>query len=322
MSGAFSAYGRKLSSELIKSIKKRAAIPQAQKTYQDEDILRFANEEMDHVLLPLIIRVKEEFYVKTDTITLATGQTRVKIPYRAIGSKIRNLWIESASGGTRRAMTRIQPEDLTEFDMGVSNGSKAVFYLEGDNIVLISATGISTGDSLKVSYYLRPNDIVVENRVPQITRIVQNISTADIYLTSLPTHFEIGMEIDFIENVGNCQTIAYDIPVLDVNDNVSGEVRLTINLSDLPSGLIANDHVALSGETKVPQIPSDLHAVLAQAVACRILEAQSDPNLDRAEKTLAKMMDAANALVDTRTEGTPQKILQSGGFLKRKRYIG
>jgi hypothetical protein len=219
-------------------------------------------------------------------------------------------------------MTRIQPEDLSEFDMGVSEGSKAVFYLEGDTIVLIAATGISVGDTLKVSYYLRPNDIVAEDRVPQITHIEQNLTTADIYLTSLPTHFETGMEVDFIENNGNHQTISYDISVLDVNDNVSGESRITIALADLPSGLIANDHVAMSGETKVPQLPGDLHAVLAQAVACRILEAQSDPMLDRAEKTLDKMMSAATTMIDTRTEGTPQKILQTGGFLRRKRYIG
>lgn len=323
MTTGLAAYGRKLSGELITSVKKRAAIPQSQKTYQDEDILRFANEEMDNVLIPLILRTKEEFFVRTEEYTLTGGEDRIKIPYRAIGSKLRNLYIQSANGNTRKSLSRIQPEDVGEFKYGSYLGSKACFYLEGDDIVLVSPTGVVSGDKLMISYYLRPNDIVSEDRVPQITIIEEDTinNIANLYLTSLPEQFEIGEYIDLIEDERNHRTIDYDIAIVDVNDDVGGTVRVTISLDDLPEDLAVGDHVALAGESKVPQIPGDLHGLLAQATACRILEAQSDPMLDRAEKTLTKMLDSASTIIDTRTEGNPQKVLQTGGFLKRKRYI-
>lgn len=318
-----SHYGSKLSGDLVDSIKKRATIPESQITFNEEDILRFANEEMDNVLVPLILRVKEEFYVKTDSITLANNQDRIKIPYRAVGSKLRNIYLED-SGGTRKNLTRIQPEDAGEFSYGNFTGNRQAFYLEGDEVVFVSPTGVNTNDVVKVSYYLKPNDLVPEDRVPTITRIENNTDEStwtDIYLSSLPDNLYTGSLIDFIEAERNHKILDYDIEIIETNDDVSGDVRISILTADLPDDLQVGDHVASAGETKVPQLPADLHAILCQAAACRILEAQGDSNFERAQKSLDRMLDAALSLIDTRTEGNPQKILNSGGFLRRRRYI-
>jgi hypothetical protein len=315
------AYGRKTSEDLITSIKKRSGIPEHQKTFEDLDILRFANEEMDNVLIPLILRVKEEFYVRTESFQLTAGQTRVKIPYRAVGSKIRNIFLEDSSG-SRRSLSRIQPEDVGEFSYGDHQGSKGIFYLEGDEVVFVSPATVNDNDFVKISFYLKPNDLTTDDRVPTITLIEDAGASTNLYLSSLPDHFQIGDTVDFIEDERNHKILDYDIALTDVDDDVSGEVRITIATADLPDELQVGDHVAISGETKVPQLPADLHAMLCQAAACRMLEAQGDSNLEKAEKTLTKMMDAALSIIDTRTEGNPQKILNTGGFLRRKRYIG
>lgn len=324
------SYGRKTTAQLIDSIKKRASIPTSQRTYKDEDILRFANEEMDNVMIPLVLRTKEEFYVVTESYPLtqnSNNEFRVSIPYRAIGSRLRNLYLQS-SGGTKRTLTRIEPEHIPEFDYTGYASTKTGFYLEADDIVLVNSTGFSPTDVLKVSYYFKPNDLVVTSRVPSITLLDtpylndDDVQVIDIYLTSLPTHFEIGEKLDFIENEQTNRTLSYDVTILDVNDDVGGEVRVTVPYASLSSEIKKGDHVAIAGETKVPQLPADLHAMLAQATACRILEAQGEESqLKRAEATLQNMLNNALALIDSRTESAPQKILNVGGFLKRKRFI-
>jgi hypothetical protein len=319
------SFGKKLSSELITSIKKRASIPESQKTYEDDDVLRFANEEIDNTLLPFILRTKEEFYVRTETAEESPLSTpsvrRYKIPYRAVGSKLRNVFMESSTGN-RKQCTRLQPEVLggkvTDY---YSSESNVGFYLEGDDLVFPTGDQDLNGQQVKLSYYMKPNDLVTEDRVPSVTRIETSGIYTNIYLTSLPDHFLAGETVDFIGDQPNHRTLAYDIELTDVNDNVSGEVRVTILAADLPSELAVNDHVALAGETKVPQIPSDLHAVLAQAAACRILEAQGDANVQKAEQSLQTMLNNTVELIDTRTEGNPQKIVNTGGFLRKRRIF-
>jgi len=422
------SYGKKNSTDLVESIKKRASIPISQNTFLPEDILSFANEEMDNVMIPTILRCKEEYYVITEEVEIRDADqvgkfARASIPYRAIGGRVRHIYLESPEE-SRRNLTRMQPEDVGELALGGYGGSKAAFFLEGDDIVLINPSGIGPNEKLKVSYYLRPNDLVVEDRVPSITQIVNTADTeeqlisfsntpttgsfvinyqalatgaisfsasatdvqnairamssslaqvivsgtfsagftvvfvgvsgdvplldttnnslnnlgnptvitvaevvrgggiVDIYLTNLPDHFQIGETVDFIEDSSSHRILGFDIPVLDVNDNVGGTVRVTIPASLMPSEVTLGDHVAISGETKVPQIPSDMHGMLSQATACRILEAQGETGLlERAEKTLKVMLENALALIDNRSESTPQKILQHGGFIKRRRML-
>jgi hypothetical protein len=421
------SYGKKNTTSLIDSIKKRASVPISQNTFQPEDILNFANEEMDNVLIPTILRCKEEYYVITEKFDIPNNEEefkRVPIPYRAVGGRIRHVYLENLAGG-RRNLTRIQPEDVGMHYLGnVGSGDKASFFLEGDDIVLVAPSQFNDTDKLGISYYLAPNDLVIEARVPSITTIensalieeqlitfggvpdagtfiigygsdntapisytasASNIQTAiralnsklsqvvvsgsfnsgflvtfngaqgdililntsantlsvlsvpinitvtetvrganitDIYLTSLPDHFQIGEMVDFIENESSHRILGFDIPILDVNDDVGGQVRITILSDFLPRELKVNDHVAIAGETKVPQIPSDMHSMLAQATACRILEAQGETSLlERAEKTLARMLENSMALIDNRSESTPQKIVNQGGFLKRRRSI-
>jgi hypothetical protein len=85
----------------------------------------------------------------------------------------------------------------------------------------------------------------------------------------------------------------------------------TINFdpSDLPSGLVIGDQIAFAGESCIPQIPDELHSVLAQRVVCRIMEAQGDQaGLQAANGKLADMEARMGSLIDNRSDGNPQKV--------------
>ena len=63
-----------------------------------------------------------------------------------------------------------------------------------------------------------------------------------------------------------------------------------------------------------------LQPMLAQAVACRVLEAMGDnDNLRLANVKLAEMENNLFALIDQRTEGNPQKINNINGIINRSR---
>jgi hypothetical protein len=66
-----------------------------------------------------------------------------------------------------------------------------------------------------------------------------------------------------------------------------------------------------------------MHVVLAQAVACRVLEALGDTEaLKNASAKLENMERRILSVIDTRTEGNSQKILNLNGHLRQNKYFG
>jgi hypothetical protein len=49
--------------EIISALKVKAMVPVSQETIQDDDILGFINDELIGYILPLMLRVREEYYI-------------------------------------------------------------------------------------------------------------------------------------------------------------------------------------------------------------------------------------------------------------------
>jgi hypothetical protein len=95
------------------------------------------------------------------------------------------------------------------------------------------------------------------------------------------------------------------------------------NPSDIPERLSVGDWICLAGETVIPQIPSDLHVMLAQAVACRVLEAIGDSQgLQNAAAKLQEMEQKLFNVIDSRLESPGRKCIPLNGLLRpnRRRY--
>lgn len=95
-------------------------------------------------------------------------------------------------------------------------------------------------------------------------------------------------------------------------------VTVTALVGDLPRTLVIGDYLMQAGETIIPNIPTELHVILAQRVACRCLEALGDTQgLQNANAKLQEMEVRTGILIDNRVEGSPQKIINRGSFLRR-----
>lgn len=310
------------SNQLIESVKRRALIPSNQNTFTNDDFLAFATEEMNLGIVPSVLIMHEDYYLNTDAIPLEPNKTSYPIPYRAIGNKLREVSYRDASGNILE-MTRIGVADLPYYNNSTTSNQVYAYYIANNNIVLVPPNiSLSTGTSLMVSYYIRPNSLVLLEDVAVISDIDR--STGMVQVSNLPTDFNANKLIDFIQLKSPHKIISFDIQPQSIN---STSKTITFNIGDIPEDLANGDHIALAEQSAIPQLPSDLHVVLAHRVATRCLEALGDnEGLQAANAKLAEMEQKTTALIDSRVEDAPKKIvnrhstLRSSLFSRRNRF--
>lgn len=316
------------SDELIQSIKVRSATPISQITFSEIDILRFAQEEIEMKLLPNILAVKEEFYVTETEIPLVPNKSLYDIPYRAIGGKVRHVIYKHPSNSLL-PLANIPIENVLEYEASGNASQLFGVALQNDQLRLVPRVSATTTGSLLLRYYLRPNKLVLMNRGARVKNInfttgVVTVAIGNTDPSKVPQNITINTKIDFIKAKPSHKTYKFDIQPLAVNTAAG---TITFNPTDIPEELEAGDWICVAGETVIPQIPSELHSMLAQAVACRILEALSDTQaLQNATVKLQEMEQKLLNVIDTRIEApakkavNPYSLLYRGRLFKRRFY--
>ena len=74
------------STQLINTALRRGLIPVDQATFTCSDLREIANEEISIHVIPMVMRVHEEYYVVDEDIPICSCVVRYKIPYRAMGN--------------------------------------------------------------------------------------------------------------------------------------------------------------------------------------------------------------------------------------------
>lgn len=402
------------SNDLIEAVKRKIAFPVSQNTFSEEDILRFANEEMFISQVPSVLQFHEEYFVYRVVTPLVTNISRYAIPDRAIGMRLRDLmW--SDSSGNFFEMTRINADDKAFFQRNIgANQAIHKFYIENNDVVLTPAVVGSPTGNLNFFIFLRPNQLVKNDRARIIQSFTQDITVAnnsaiasgdvititiatqtpqpmpyDIAVTAganatataanivtaitaaaipgltavasgptvtctfddITTSFvalnetafsvssQIGFnfdanaaslmavnsKIDFLQTKPGHKTYVFDIRVRAVNGS-NVKVNRSDLLVDLATGFgftpqIVNvqvgDYVCLAGESIIPQLPPDLHNMLAEKTAARILASLGDQaGLAMANDKIKEMEYRQGSLIDGRVDGAPQKITARHSILR------
>ncbi len=196
---------------VIESVKRKISFPTYQSTFSEEDILAFADEEMQVAQVPSVMMFNEEYFVYTKLIPLVNNITKYPIPERAIGVKLRDISYVDEQGNIYE-MTRISPDDkmfFQSYDSNTASSAKS-FYFENNNVVLYSGGQFTTTGYLQMSFYLRPNGLVTDNRAAIISNFKQTVSIDDSAIVS-GDRFNIGSNtftagVDFAIGVSDAQT--------------------------------------------------------------------------------------------------------------------
>lgn len=370
--------------DLIKSIKRRAFIPNSQESFTDEDLLRTATEEINIGLVPLIQRMHEEHLVYYTDLQLVDGKKRYAIPSRAHGNKLRDVALIDENDNIFE-MHRYSINEVSDFTNTTTYINNRGFYLENNDVIL-SNFDANDRMKLRVYFYMRPNHLVMESAGGTVIGIAQTsevdqinpktgaftnvtagtkttftstnhglvsgqlveisganttpsvdgfheinfidsnnfsvefttssigsnsgnfnaaLSVKRLTLSTLPAKFLQSSLFDFVQNVSPNKIIHYDRRFNAINQ-VSKQISFIA--TDIPD-VIVGSYITLAEETFVPNIPTELHPILAQRVAVSCLEAMGDEqNKQSAERKLAAMEKDAGTFLDNRVEGAMQKI--------------
>jgi hypothetical protein len=381
------------SDDLIDIVKKRISFPISQNTLSEEDILKFASYELFDSQVPAIMEYHEEFFVFTEIIPLDNDKTHYQIPDRAIGMALRDVFLRSYDGNLRE-MTRIAPEHKSYFQQaGSTNNDIYRFYIENDDIVLSNKNIFPGGQSLDVSYYLRPNSLVKNDRAAIAKNFVkvleiQNDTIANgdsvkvgantlivgtdfikgatsnltasnlqaaltlknttcsvsqnqiiiktklqkttfetsntegfqfndgigIEFNSVPEHITNESVIDFLQTKGGHRSykLSYELPMNSVSGNI-----ISFPKNVVPLNFVVGDYICLENESIIPQIPSDLHSLLAEKTCARILMSIGDSEgLQVSAAKINELEKRQGTIVDNRVEGAPIKIVNKNSLLR------
>lgn len=282
---------------LLASVRQRAMLPDSPSAgTTDTDLLRYATEELQSRLTPWLLRVREEYLVDTQETAVVAGQAAYRVPSRAVGGKLRDVVL--VRGRNLRSLPRLAPEDV---EFLPEAGQPQAFLMRGANVVLVPAPD-SAGDTLRLTYHRRPARLVLPEEVATASSVVGDAVTAT---GTLPAGFTNGALVDVVRGTSPFEVVAAGVALADVGVT-------TFTLSDVEAG----DYVCLTGTSPVPQVPEELHVLLAQQVAAKVLEALGDDaGLQRARAVLADAEGLALAAVSPRVEGEPKLIVTRRGLL-------
>lgn len=304
------------SDAIIQAIVRKSGIPRNQNLFTSDDFLAFANEEMDLGLIPSIMQLHEDYLLATEIIPLTTTTNRYDIPARAIGNKLRGVSFRRNDGTENTTeMFRINRDNLGDYNVQASFNTNGglYYYIENNQVVLLAQASTLTSGSLVMAYYIRPNRLVLLQDVGVITNI--DTVTGQIVMSSVPSNFSTQQLYDFVSVISPHKTIQMDLTATGLDPLTK---TITFDPNNLSARLQVGDHVCIAQTCAIPQVPSDLHIVLAHRASARCLESLGDQEgLAASNVKLAEYELKTPVLIDDRVEDSPLKIINRFGAVRR-----
>jgi hypothetical protein len=298
------------SNQLLDRVRKKAGwTANEQLGSEDTDLLKSLNEALFTEILPRLMKVKEEYFVITRRVPLTGSEHRYRIPKRAAGQKLRDIfWIDSS--GDRFRLPHISREDRNTFSSSATTSPEA-YYLENTYIVLVPDLSGASG-SLEIAYFFRPGQLVDATNE---TRTVTGIAGGALTLSStIPATFLTSVRYDIHSPDSGAEIRAFDIQPTTATGTTITFAATSVDGSEYGTDPVQiGDYVCLAGEAAVPGIPLELHPVLVQATVVRMAEGQGDDAAALHRQELDRMLQAAGYLFDYRVEGQPKKIVSKIG---------
>lgn len=307
------------STAMVASVKRRAMLPNSQQLYPDSDIVRILTEELHADIVPLIMGVREDFFVHYYDQAIDTSVSEYALPVRAIGGKLRDVVLLN-SDGKEVGIPRVgQDQVKNQFNSyEYQNLRGCGFFFKDDKVVLFPDSAAIGSFQLRMKYFRRPNNIILPSSAAKIAAI--DTATKIITFSTIPGSFTNLLTYDFIKGTGGFRSLSDDVaPVLV---NTAGK---TMTLSSIPTGLEVNDYVAESGFSPIAQIPYEVHNLLEQRAVIKALEGIGDQEGMRSAGDVYKdMAEKFITLVTPRADGSPKRIVRSqrlfGGISPRNRW--
>jgi hypothetical protein len=271
---------------LIEQVKRKSSIPDNQTLYTDSDLTKFLNEELQNKIVPYIASIMEDYFLAEKSYTADGNTKEYFIPPDSIGNKIKSVSIWNDS-------VQLNQQPRLDYNNLVSTVSG--YYIFNNKIIFYPKAIMS--NTIKISYYKRPNDITsLYYKITAISNGANTTLTVDIDPTALTN----GTAIDIVSKNSPF--------VLIVNTTVTSTTTTTIVIP-LTTLLSVGDYVSIEGTSAFPQIPQEIIPLLVQSVEIRLMESIGDYNGFQASVATYQQMSTDNMfLISTRNEYPVRKL--------------
>lgn len=292
--------------DLIASIKNRSLAPISQATFTESDLLALASEELRTKLVSDLIKIREDFLQTHKIVPLEAGIAYYAIPERAVGDALKSVSYVEPSGQVRPPLPRGDSTD--EGYYSITGGMPTRFYLEGDEVVLIPKPLNSAG-SLKMVYPMRPSKLIATSGCAKITAVSYNSTTASFTVnTDLTASLSVGDKIDFVSAKSPFKCWAIDAVITQITDTL---IECAVSSVVDANGSVqpeTDDYICPAGFSNIPQIPIEMHSVLAQMTVVKLMESLGDrAKMEAAKVELREMRSEVGLVTKNRVESTPQR---------------
>lgn len=287
--------------DLLTTIQNRQMFPDASTGSLSPSVfLQFATEELYITVLPMIMGVREKYYETYSDTTYTTSTTSIAIPARAIGGVV--SVVQFLYGTCVRTLEPIDPSSVNTTQTG---NSPSNFYFQNNSIIPYPSPSASYG-TIRLRYFQRPNRLALVASCAQITAF--NSGTGVATCTPVST-WTTANTFDFIPQTAS-QATPYN---LGSAISAVSATTMTFTLTAAQAALVTvGDWIALAEYTPIPELPFEFQVVLAQATACKGLEAINDANgLAAANAKLDVYMQNATKLIAPRDQLGKKKVVSN-----------
>ena len=286
------------------------------------NLLAIADRELQTKVIPLLLSLREDFYSCDYYSALVANVGRYEVPRRAMGGRIRALWLQR-SDGTLKSLRRVTPEEAHTLTL-TALGEPECYWLQGGEIRLnpLPADGSAF---LKYLIHARPGrmfeTVVVGTNISSISGITYsggNFLVA-VYASGGMTGYSGPVDI-INSGIGGSEIRCVDMTPSAVTANQYTFPQSYGVPSDLAAAgaLFNGDYIVQAETTPYVPVPGDSYSLLLYATVAAYL--RSAGYLDEAAamadeaKTIARDM---HAMLSPRTDGRSHYV--TGGVLGAQR---
>jgi hypothetical protein len=318
---------------LIESASRRGNIPDAQMTYLLPDFMSMAQEELMAFALPVLHARRDDYYLEELMFDVANPDTLIgsdspsavvnkgfRLPAYAMASTVRDVQAVSARGSFYN-LGRIEVDD-------VPNSVSQAWYFYGNYLVYQQNTigSVAPPIALRCIVHVKPNQLVPEDSLfSDITSDLVGIdSSYRIVSITSPTEVVVDRAVTVTDN-GLVDIISGE-PGYEVKNR-----SLVVSSSGVSPNIVfptapkipfkVGDWITASGFTPVVPLPLEMHALLAQRIVVKFLEAQGEESqLQQSRASLDEMVRQIPLMLQPRAEGKPKKLAPRMGLWRRWRW--
>jgi hypothetical protein len=283
------------------------------------NLLRLGNDQLMGILTGKLMSAVQGYCANETTQALTLGTYLYTVPAAAMGAKLRYVTLGD-SAGNRFDLASLNPGTVAALSR-VQSSRPLGFYMQGNQIGFYPTP--DTAYTAYIGYYQRPGRMVSADTSGTAGRtgVITSIGGGGTLLTvstntpaNANTLFPTTATVDIVRPTPPFSTISYGL-------GVSASTTTTVSVSS-GVGIAVGDYVQVSGEAGVPQIPAELHPLLATRWAIAILRARGA--VDQAQSMTQQAADMETQLFEFLSNRVEEQVvaLERGGLLSSRGYGG